>query len=305
MKHSHHQIVALVVQNLLRDSVLLTEVFRWEFMLDEVWDLLDDGELREAGPDLVVGRAQVGEDQVQHFELAGGHEERLEFADFEEDAADRPHVDGDRVLGHAEEQLGRPVPNGHDLVGEGTHGHRERPGEAEIRQLELLVPLADEDVLGLQVSVHDAVDVAGVNGLQNLLQVRLHELGVVRRLGRVLFPALHLLREVALTVLEDEQDLVELRDHVSQLDQVRVVELPQLLERRDFAQKLRGDALGSILRVVGDLERVLFAGLLIDSLVDLPISTLTDLHKLYTIIEAGKRHIFLILLLHFYLSFNF
>lgn len=160
--------------------------------------------MRESRPNLIIRRTQVRENEVEHFKLTGCHEKRLELANFEEDAADRPHVNGNRVFGDTEKEFWCPVPNGHHLVSKWAHWNRECSGKSEISQFELLVSLADEDILWFQISVHDPINVASMNGLQNLFQIGFDKERVMWRLGRVLLPALHLLREIALTILENK-----------------------------------------------------------------------------------------------------
>lgn len=54
----------------------------------------------------------------------------------------------------AEEDLGGTVPEGYDLVGEGTDGGAEGAGEAEVGELEAAVA-GDEEVLRFQVPDYD------------------------------------------------------------------------------------------------------------------------------------------------------
>ncbi len=52
-----------------------------------------------------------------------------------ENATDAPHVDGGRVLGRAQQDVGRPVPEGDHFVRVGLRGNGFGAREAEIRQL--------------------------------------------------------------------------------------------------------------------------------------------------------------------------
>ena len=87
---------------------------------------------------------------------------------------------------------------------EWTHWNRECSGKSEISQFELLVSLAYKDILWFQISVHDPINVTSMNGLQNLFQVGFDKERVVRRLRRVLLPALHLLCEITLAILKNK-----------------------------------------------------------------------------------------------------
>lgn len=94
-----------------------------------------------------------------------------------EDAAHPPHVQRGGVLRAAEEDVGRPVPQGDHLVGVGVAGHGLGPGQAEIGQLQL-ADLADEEVLGLDVAVQHQPFVAVREAAQQLEEEEAHVPGV-------------------------------------------------------------------------------------------------------------------------------
>ena len=55
-----------------------------------------------------------------------------------ENASDAPHVDGGGVLGGAEEDVGRAVPQRHNLVRVRLRRHRLGAGQTEIGELQVL-----------------------------------------------------------------------------------------------------------------------------------------------------------------------
>lgn len=74
-----------------------------------------------------------------------------------EDTPDRPHVDRRRVGFRSQQNFRRPVPKGNDLVRVGADGEAKGAREAKVGQLEEVVGAVDEEVLGLEVAVEDAV----------------------------------------------------------------------------------------------------------------------------------------------------
>jgi hypothetical protein len=129
--------------------------------VDDVLDLVDwpvgEGglvvpELGDAGPDLLVGRAEDAEDAVELVELAVAGEQRPLGHHFGEDAADGPDVDGRAVVHGAEQDFGGAVPERDDFLGVGADGDGVGPGEAEVRDLEVVcvgrgVPLVSRRML--------------------------------------------------------------------------------------------------------------------------------------------------------------
>ena len=96
--------------------------------------------------------------------------------------------------------------------------------------------LVDQDVLRLEVAVHDALRVAVGDAREDLVEDRLdhqrfEELFLLERLEVGL--------QVLLVEVEDQVQLLLVGDHVSQSDDVRVV---QLGEQRDFPERSRRDA---------------------------------------------------------------
>ncbi|KAG5460256.1 MAG: LOW QUALITY PROTEIN: hypothetical protein BJ554DRAFT_7715, partial [Olpidium bornovanus] len=99
--------------------------------------LLVAGQLRNALPDRLVGRAQEAEDLEQLVVVVRPGEERPAGDHLGQDAPAGPHVDVGGVGDGTEEHVGSAVPQGDHLVREGVDGYSERPGQAEIRELKL------------------------------------------------------------------------------------------------------------------------------------------------------------------------
>jgi hypothetical protein len=120
-----------------------------------------------------------------------------------EDATGAPEVHGDAVLGGAEQELRRSVPERDHAAG---HGLRlpgvEEGGEAEVGDPERAV-VADEEVGSLDVPVEDSPGVAVAQALEDLgheaFDLRLRE-SLSRERGEA--------GEVVLHVLEDEVEAV-------------------------------------------------------------------------------------------------
>lgn len=62
-------------------------------------------------------------------------------------------------MGLAEQDLGRPIPQRHNLVGVGPDGEADGTGQAKVGQLEVAL-LIDKQVLRLQVAMEDAAGMA-------------------------------------------------------------------------------------------------------------------------------------------------
>jgi hypothetical protein len=182
-------------------------------------------------------------------------EQRLARAHLSEDTAHRPHVDASRVLSTAEQDLRRTVPQSDHLVGVCAERDTKSAGEPEVGELEVVV-LVDEEVLGLEVAVEDAVSVAVAHALTQLHHELLdhlivHGQGLSIQAGALwesLAPPtladgqrLHVLLQVAVEELKDEVQLVAVGvDDVEQAHDVGVV---HLLEQRDLPDGRRRDAL--------------------------------------------------------------
>ena len=100
------------------------------------------------------------------------------------------------------------------------------------------------------------------------------------------FPEQQTLIEVTSAVLKNHADFVSLGDDVEELDQVGVVELVQLHQRRDLSQNQSWYPLRALLRVVVLFKRKIFSSLRVYASIDLTISTPTDE------LETHRREVF-------------
>ena len=76
---------------------------------------LEVRELRDPGPQVLGGRPQHSEDSEELIDLGVSLEERAPVDHLGVDRADGPDVNGAGVLGTAEQNLGRAVPQRHHL----------------------------------------------------------------------------------------------------------------------------------------------------------------------------------------------
>lgn len=141
------------------------------------------------------------------------------------------------------------------LVGVCAQGNTKRSGKTEISQLEVAL-LVDEQVLGLEIAMKDAMGVAVADSVAQLLH-KLLDHGVAETqvatpavhdtFGQRLASAtlgdgqsLHVLLQIQVEVFEDEVQLVAVcMDNIEQTHNVWVV---HFLEQGDFANGRRGDA---------------------------------------------------------------
>jgi hypothetical protein len=140
-----------------------------------------------------VRRKNAPEDPEDFVDFRVSREQRLAHDHLGKDAPDGPHVDSGRVMSRTEEDFGGAIPEGDNLfppslsvcsrrkggrrethlVRVGTKRNSERAGESKVGELEVAF-FVDEEVLGLEVAVKDAVGVEvidAVDELVGLLQV--------------------------------------------------------------------------------------------------------------------------------------
>ena len=127
----------------------------------EVWEGSDTRPLR------LRRRAQDSEDLENLVNLAVSREQWLARRHLREDAPDTPHVDSRAVLAATKQDLGRTVPECDDFVGVSAERDAEGAGETEVGELEVAF-LVDEEVLGFEIAVEDAVGVAVAGTLEEL-----------------------------------------------------------------------------------------------------------------------------------------
>lgn len=142
------------------------------------------------------------EDFEYLVDLGIAREKRLALSHLCEDATYRPDVYWRRVLLLPKEDLGGAVPERDDLMGVGLDREAEGACEAKVSKLDVTV-LVDEEVLRLQIAVHDSVRVAVGCCLQDLIR---EALDLVR--GQRSAHLSHVLLEVVVAVLKDEVELV-------------------------------------------------------------------------------------------------
>jgi uncharacterized protein (UPF0212 family) len=139
-------------------------------------------------------------------------------------------------------------------VGVCAEGHAKGAGQPKVGELEVAV-LVDEQVLGLEVAVQDAVGVAVAHALAQLHHELLdhvvvhveHLVRQPRALGQRLSAAaladgqrLHVLLQVAVEELKHQVQLVAVGVH--DVEQPHDVGVVHLLEQRDLADSRRRDA---------------------------------------------------------------
>ena len=122
------------------------------------------------------------------------------------DTADGPHVHLMPIVRVAEQQFGRAIPSGGDIVGHlpalklgALEVLGQLSGKAEITDLERIVGSVDQQILGLHVPVHDVISVAEGDTLDHLVDELPEPAGVDARVV-----LLEDLQEVLLDVLEDQ-----------------------------------------------------------------------------------------------------
>lgn len=120
-----------------------------------------------ARPILLTRRTEQTENLEDLVNFGVAREEGLAGSHFGEDAADTPHVDAGAVLASAEQDFGRAVPEGDDLVGICAERDAKGAGKTEVSDFEVAV-FVNEEVLGLEVAVEDAVGVAVAYALEKL-----------------------------------------------------------------------------------------------------------------------------------------
>lgn len=140
------------------------------------------------------------------------------------------------------------------LVSVSTQGYTKGSGQTKISQLEVTVTV-DQQVLGLEISVQNAVAMAVTNTLNQLGHELLHhglaqtQVGIQHRaIGQGLTPttladwqSLHVFLQVAVEELKDKVEFVAIGvDNVQQLHDVGVL---HLLEEGDLADGGAGDTL--------------------------------------------------------------
>ncbi|KAI3481766.1 hypothetical protein L1887_55613 [Cichorium endivia] len=184
----------------------------------------------------VVGRAEDAQDLVELVVVVAAAEERQTRNHLGHDATGTPDIDRGRVGSRAKQNVGRTVPERHDLVGECVDRDAEGTRKTKVGELEFAA-LVDEKVLRLEIAVQHAVLVAEGGALEQLE----HEGAHGDRIERTAVAMdLHVLLEVLLHELEDEHQLGLGVDDVVESHDVGVA---QLLHERDLTDRRRRRAL--------------------------------------------------------------
>ena len=179
--------------------------------------MLDHGhaaELGESGLEIVkaqgirpvvfVRSTKNLEDFENLVDLRVTHEEWAALNHLCKDAASRPQVDSKGVGFLAEQNFWATVPKCHDLVRIRFDGEAEGTCETKISELDHGALCVYQQVLGLEITVENSVLMQVDECLQDLIEERL---GLF--LGQWLVSVLlHVLFQVKLQVLEDEEELV-------------------------------------------------------------------------------------------------
>ena len=116
-------------------------------------------ELGDSRPAALGRGAHYAEDLLELVFVGGAGEEGATGVHFRHDATRGPDVDAGVVGARAEEDVRGAVPEGDDLVAEGVDGDTEGARKAKVGEFELAL-VVDEEVLGLEIAVQDAVVVA-------------------------------------------------------------------------------------------------------------------------------------------------
>ena len=142
----------------------------------------------------------------------------------------------------AEENLGRAIPQRDNLVRVRLDRDGEGASQAEVRNLDHVLSLIDEKVLGLEVAVHDAVAVDVRAPEAQLVHEVLHDF-LLEGVRRTATGEVHETLEVLVEVLEDEVEhgLAVLLDvlHLEQPD--LTWEIGRHLRVSDGIDRFRGD----------------------------------------------------------------
>ena len=151
------------------------------------------------GPHVLRGSAHHPEYLVQLVEdVPDSREAGVAVEHLYQDTAGAPDVQTGGVVGGAQQDVRRPVPERHHLVRERVGRHRLGSGQTEVGQLEL-PRTGDEEVLRLDVSVEDP---AGVTEGEAAQELKHEELDVP--LGEAARVVLQVLGQVRPQVLEHQ-----------------------------------------------------------------------------------------------------
>ena len=179
------------------------------------------GELGDAGPGALGGGAHQAEDLLELVFVGRAGEQGATRVHFGHDTAGGPDVDAGVVGATPEQDVRGAVPEGNDFVGEGVDGNAEGAGETKVGEFELAF-VVDEEILGFQVTVEDAIFMTECNSLEELVHERF-DCDVVE-LAPV--PAgVHVLFEVFVHIFKYKHQFVFRVDDIVERDDIFVFEL--------------------------------------------------------------------------------
>ena len=177
--------------------------------------------LSDSGPNVLSGSSELPEDleELVNFGISGEEGSLRDHLD--ENCANGPNIDGRGICLGAEENLRRPVPEGNNLVGEGSDGRAEGTCKAKVGQLEAPIT-GHQQVLGLQVTVHHSTGMAESEPAKALEEVALHQQRAQHSIH-----VLHVFFQVPIQKLENQVQLAIRLDTILKLNNIVVAKLPQ------------------------------------------------------------------------------
>mmetsp|Transcript_28795 Transcript_28795/g.74917 ORF Transcript_28795/g.74917 Transcript_28795/m.74917 type:complete len:211 (+) Transcript_28795:179-811(+) len=125
-------------------------------------------QVHQTGPLLDSRGAELLEYLEDGVDLRVACEERRPCGHLRDDAAHTPDVDGHTVACATQQDLRRSIPHGDHLVCVLRHRHGVGPSQAEVSDLEAQAGV-DKQVLRLEVAVQDAVAVAELDAVAQLV----------------------------------------------------------------------------------------------------------------------------------------
>lgn len=230
-------------------------------------------------PLLVGGCAEQPENMKQLLELGVSRKKGLASYHFREDATYGPDVDPGGVMGGSEEDLGSPVPESHDLVGVALERNGECTAKAKISDLEDAPVLVDKQILGLEITVENAVRVAVGDALAELVKKALDQGGREWPGIGALAVGIDKLLQIGVEVLEDEvkEGFAVFVEGVLDAEEADDIEgLGEHLEERDLSKSGGRDSLLVHLKT-GLLQGHHLSALLVFRLIHLPVRSFTYL----------------------------
>lgn len=162
------------------------------------------GKRGDAGPAALARGTHQAEDFLELVFVCCAREERAAGIHFSHDTAGGPDVDRGVVRAAAEKDIRGAIPEGHYFVTKRVDGDAEGSSKTEIGQFELAFAV-DEEILGFQVAVQDAILVAEGDTLEQLVHERFDGNEVELT---ALATAVHIFLKVFVHVLEHKHQFI-------------------------------------------------------------------------------------------------